>query len=33
MLDDGVRQTREDLRVADISILLVEALEPQPPES
>jgi Fe-S oxidoreductase len=33
MLDDGVRQTGEDLRVADISTLLVEALEPQPPES
>jgi Fe-S oxidoreductase len=27
MLDDGVRQTETDLRVADVSTLLVEALE------
>jgi Fe-S oxidoreductase len=27
MLDDGVRQTGADLRVADVSTLLVEALE------
>jgi Fe-S oxidoreductase len=33
MLDDGVRQTGGDLRVADISTLLVEALEAQAPAS
>ena len=33
MLDDGVRQTGGELRVADISTLLVEALEAQPPAS
>ncbi len=33
MLDDGVRQTGGELRVADISTLLAEALEPQPPAS
>jgi Fe-S oxidoreductase len=33
MLDDGMRQTGSDLRVADISTLLVEALEAQPPAS
>ncbi len=27
MLDDGVRQTDRDLRVVDVSTLLVEALE------
>ena len=27
MLDDGVRQTGRDLRVADVSTLLVEAIE------
>jgi Fe-S oxidoreductase len=27
MLDDGVRQSGRDLRVADLSTLLVEALE------
>jgi hypothetical protein len=27
MLDDGVRQTGSELRVADVSTLLVEALE------
>jgi hypothetical protein len=27
MLDDGVRQTGAELRVADVSTLLVEALE------
>ena len=27
MLDDGVRQTERDLRVVDVSTLLVEALE------
>ena len=27
MLDDGVRQTGRDLRVVDVSTLLVEALE------
>jgi len=30
MLDDGVRQTGGDLRVADVSTLLVEALERSP---
>jgi Fe-S oxidoreductase len=29
MLDDGVRQTGRDIRVADVSTLLVEALERQ----
>ena len=33
MLDDGVRQTGSDLRVADVSTLLVEALEAQTPAS
>ena len=33
MLDDGVRQTGSDLRVADVSTLLAEALEAQPPAS
>jgi Fe-S oxidoreductase len=33
MLDDGVRQTGGELRVADVSTLLVEALEPQTPAS
>jgi Fe-S oxidoreductase len=33
MLDDGVRQTGGELRVADTSTLLVEALEAQPPAS
>jgi Fe-S oxidoreductase len=33
MLDDGVRQTGGELRVADVSTLLVEALEPQAPAS
>jgi Fe-S oxidoreductase len=27
MLDDGVRQTGKELRVADVSTLLVEAIE------
>ena len=30
MLDDGVRQTGRDLRVADVSTLLVEALDRKP---
>jgi Fe-S oxidoreductase len=30
MLDDGVRQTGADLRVADVSTLLAEALDGQP---
>jgi hypothetical protein len=33
MLDDGVRQTGADLRVADVSTLLVEALEREPSEA
>ena len=33
MLDDGVRQTGGDLRVADVSTLLVEALEVSRPAS
>ena len=33
MLDDGVRQTGSELRVADVSTLLVESLEAQPPVS
>jgi Fe-S oxidoreductase len=33
MLDDGMRQTGGDLRVADVSTLLVEALEAQSPAS
>jgi Fe-S oxidoreductase len=33
MLDDGVRQTGSDLRVADVSTLLAEALESQRPAS
>jgi hypothetical protein len=33
MLDDGVRQTGSELRVADVSTLLAEALEPQTPTS
>ena len=33
MLDDGVRQTGGELRVADVSTLLAEALEPQAPAS
>jgi Fe-S oxidoreductase len=33
MLDDGVRQTGGEMRVADVSTLLVEALENQPPAS
>ncbi len=33
MLDDGVRQTGSDLRVADVATLLAEALEAQPPAS
>jgi Fe-S oxidoreductase len=33
MLDDGVRQTGSELRVADVSTLLVEALERQAPAS
>ncbi len=33
MLDDGVRQTGSELRVADISTLLVEAIEREPPDS
>ncbi len=32
MLDDGVRQTRRELRVADVSTLLVEAIEGSGPE-
>jgi Fe-S oxidoreductase len=30
MLDDGVKQTGEDLRVADVAVLLAEALERGP---
>ena len=30
MLDDGVKQTGEDLRVADVAVLLAEALERTP---
>ena len=33
MLDDGVRQTGSELRVADVSTLLVESLEAQTPVS
>ena len=33
MLDDGVRQTGSELRVADVSTLLVEALERKPPNA
>ena len=33
MLDDGVRQTGAELRVADVSTLLVEALERDPSEA
>ena len=33
MLDDGVRQTGSELRVADVSTLLVEAVERQAPAS
>jgi Fe-S oxidoreductase len=28
MLDDGVRQSGSDLRVADVAVLMAEALEP-----
>ena len=31
MLDDGMRQTGSDLRVADISTLLIEAIERDAP--
>ena len=31
MLDDGVRSSGRDMRVADVATLLVEAVEPQPP--
>ena len=30
MLDDGVRQIGSDLRVADVSTLLIEAIEREP---
>jgi hypothetical protein len=30
MLDDGVRQTGSDLRVADVSTLLAEAMDMSP---
>jgi Fe-S oxidoreductase len=30
MLDDGVRQSGRDLRVADVAVLLAEALEAEP---
>lgn len=29
MLDDGVKQTGADLRVADVAVLLAESLEPR----
>jgi Fe-S oxidoreductase len=32
MLDDGVRQTGSDLRVADVAVLMAEAIEPARPE-
>jgi Fe-S oxidoreductase len=31
MLDDGVRQTGSDMRVADVATLLAEAIEREPP--